>query len=83
MGFNNTVRLLAAAITTASIFSLIFARPDPEHSYPETEQWMELKTWVDTEAFKNKAFCWFMVAMAFLCFGYYAVLFNLEEVSIP
>lgn len=34
---------------------------------------------LDTEVFKNKAFCWFMVAIAFLSFGYYAVLFNLEE----
>ena len=38
MGFNNAVRLLATAITTTSIFSLIFARPNPKHSHPETKQ---------------------------------------------
>jgi hypothetical protein len=83
MGFDNAVGLLAAVVTTTSIFSLISARPNPEHSHPETKQWMKLKTRVDTEIFKNKAFCWFMVAIASLCFGNYAVLFNLEEVSIP
>ncbi|OCK99680.1 uncharacterized protein K441DRAFT_651831 [Cenococcum geophilum 1.58] len=79
VGFNNAVRLLATVITTTSIFSLVFARPNPEHSHPETEQWIKLETWVDTEVFKNKAFCWFMIAIAFLRFGYYAVLFNLKE----
>jgi MCP family monocarboxylic acid transporter-like MFS transporter 10 len=42
-----------------------------------------MRTWVDTEAFKNPAWCWFTAAVAFMFFGFYPVFFNLEEVNFP
>ena len=82
MGFNDAVRLVAALVTITSIFSLIFSTPNPAHVHPRPQSYRALKTWVDTDAFRNKAFVWFTAAVAFLFFGFYPVFFNLEEVRL-
>lgn len=79
IGFNSAVRLVATVVTITSIFSFIFATPDPKHNHPQPQSWRAMKTWIDMDAFQNKSFCWFMAAIAFLFFGFYPVFFNLEE----
>ncbi|ORY09748.1 major facilitator superfamily domain-containing protein [Clohesyomyces aquaticus] len=79
MGFVNAVRCVAGLVTITSIFSLVFSTPNPAHNHPKPQSYRKLKTWIDTEAFRNKAFCWFMAAVAFLFLGFYPVFFNLEE----
>jgi MCP family monocarboxylic acid transporter-like MFS transporter 10 len=81
LGFNNAVRCVAGLVTITSIFSLIFATPNPAHTHPRPQSYRALKTWVDVEAFRNPAFCWFTAAVAFLFLGFYPVFFNLEEVG--
>ncbi|KAF2258529.1 MFS general substrate transporter [Lojkania enalia] len=79
MGFNDAVRLVATLVALTSLFSLIFATPNPAHTHPRPQSYRKLKTWIDLEAFRNPAFNWFTVAVAFLFFGFYPVFFNLEE----
>ena len=80
LGFVKAVRLVATLVAITSIFSLVFSTPSPKHTHPRPQSYLALKTWVDVEAFKNKAFVWFMLAVSFLFFGFYPVFFNLEEV---
>ncbi|CAN9087848.1 unnamed protein product [Alternaria alternata] len=79
VGFNNAVRYVATLTSVTCIYSFIFCTPDPAHEHHEPKSWGKLKTWFDTEAFKNKAWCWFTAAVAFMFFGFYPVFFNLEE----
>lgn len=81
LGFNTAVRLVATLVAVTAIFSAIFATPNPAHVHSHPQSYRQLKTWIDTDAFRNKAFCWFSAAVAFLFFGFYPVFFNLEEVS--
>lgn len=83
MGFVKAVRLVATLVTITSLFSLVFATPSPKHSHPRAQSYRALKTWIDVEAFKNKAFIWFTISVSFLFFGFYPVFFNLEEVRRP
>ncbi|KAF2470473.1 MFS general substrate transporter [Lindgomyces ingoldianus] len=79
LGFNSAVRCIAGLVTLTSIFSLIFSIPNPTHTHPRPQSYRKLRTWIDTDAFTNKAFCWFMTAVSFLFFGFYPIFFNLEE----
>jgi MCP family monocarboxylic acid transporter-like MFS transporter 10 len=81
LGFVNAVRCVAGLVTITSIFSLVFSTPNPDHVHPKDHDYRKLKTWIDTDAFRNKAFCWFMASVSFLFLGFYPVFFNLEEVS--
>jgi predicted MFS family arabinose efflux permease len=81
MGFNKAVRLVATLVTVTSIYSLIFSVPNPAHSHPRPQSYRALRTWIDPDALRSKAFIWFTIAVAFLFFGFYPVFFNLEEVS--
>lgn len=40
---------------------------------------MSKRTWVDTSAFRDPAFCWFTASISALFLGFYCVFFNLEE----
>ncbi|KAF1929022.1 MFS general substrate transporter [Didymella exigua CBS 183.55] len=79
VGFNNAVRYVAALTAVTCIYSFIFATPNPIHEFHKPESWFKVRTWFDTDAFKNKAWCWFTAAVAFMFFGFYPVFFNLEE----
>ncbi|KAK5161575.1 hypothetical protein LTR04_004167 [Oleoguttula sp. CCFEE 6159] len=79
VGFNNAVRYVATVVCLTSVLAFFIASPRPTHIYRKPEKWMALKVWVDTQAFRNPAFCWFMAAICFLFFGFYAIFFNLEE----
>ncbi|KAF2704159.1 MFS general substrate transporter [Pleomassaria siparia CBS 279.74] len=79
LGFNNAVRAVAGLVTLTSLFSLVFATPNPTHAHHKPKSWSKLRTWFDTDALRNKAFCWFTAAVAFLFLGFYPVFFNLEE----
>ncbi|KAJ4365846.1 hypothetical protein N0V83_008467 [Neocucurbitaria cava] len=83
LGFNNAVRCVAGLTSLTCIYSFIFCTPDPAHDHHEPKRWRALRTWFDTEAFHNKAWCWFTAAIAFMFFGFYPIFFNLEEVSTP
>ena len=80
LGFNNAARALAGIIGFTSLLAFLFAVPNPAHEWRKPESWLRISVWIDVHAFKNKAFCWFTVGMAFMFFGFYCVFFNLEEV---
>ncbi|CAI6339037.1 unnamed protein product [Periconia digitata] len=79
LGFNEAVRCVAALVTITSIYSFIFATPNPAKEKRSPKSYLALETWIDPEALRNRSFCWFTVAVAFLFFGFYPVFFNLEE----
>ncbi|KAF2007980.1 MFS general substrate transporter [Amniculicola lignicola CBS 123094] len=78
-GFNNAVHVVAGVVSVTVVFTVLFAHPNPAHDHPKPQSWSALKTWVDVDAFHNKAFCWFTAAVAFLFLGFYPIFFNLEE----
>lgn len=80
VGFNNAVRYVATLTALTCIYSFIFATPNPAHEFHKPESWFTVRTWFDTDAFRNKAWCWFTAGVAFMFFGFYPVFFNLEEV---
>ncbi|KAK5133046.1 hypothetical protein LTR08_008251 [Meristemomyces frigidus] len=81
IGFNQTVRCVAALLTATSILAVLIARPNPaaeiNHRKPDT--WTNPRVFVDKNAYKSASFCWLTAAICFLFFGFYAVFFNLEE----
>jgi MFS family permease len=79
VGFNNAVRYVATLTSVTCIFSFIFATPNPVHEFHKPENWFEVRTWFDTDAFRNKAWCWFTASVSFMFFGFYPIFFNLEE----
>jgi MCP family monocarboxylic acid transporter-like MFS transporter 10 len=81
IGYNHAVQAVAGLITLTSVFSLIFATPNPAHEHRKPPNYRDLKIWIDVGAFRNPSFCWFTAAVAFLFFGFYPIFFNLEEVS--
>ncbi|KAF9701985.1 hypothetical protein EKO04_000517 [Ascochyta lentis] len=79
VGFNDAVRYVATLTSVTCIYSFFFATPNPAHETHKPESWFKIRTWFDTDAFHNKAWCWFTAAVAFMFFGFYPVFFNLEE----
>ncbi|KAI5205866.1 MFS general substrate transporter [Aureobasidium subglaciale] len=78
-GFNNAVRYVTIVISVASFAAVLLARPNPAHTFRKPEKWLSKRTWVDTSAFRDAAFCWFTASIAALFLGFYCVFFNLEE----
>lgn len=78
-GFNNAVRYVTIVISVTSFAAVLLARPNPAHTFRKPEKWMSKRTWVDTSAFRDPAFCWFTASISALFLGFYCVFFNLEE----
>nr|POE48771.1 aspyridones efflux protein apdf [Quercus suber] len=78
MGFNNSVRCMAAVVTGTAIIAILVARPNPNVEIRKPEKWT-FSVFIDVHAFKNAAFVWLCASISILFFGFYAVFFNLEE----
>jgi MCP family monocarboxylic acid transporter-like MFS transporter 10 len=78
-GFNKAVRYVAIVIAVASFTAVLLARPNPAHTFRTPEKWMSKRTWVDTSAFRDAAFCSFTASICALFLGFYCVFFSLEE----
>ncbi|KEQ64126.1 MFS general substrate transporter [Aureobasidium melanogenum CBS 110374] len=78
-GFNNAVRYVTIVISVTSFAAVLLARPNPAHTFRKPEKWMSKKTWIDTSAFRDGAFCCFTASICALFFGFYCVFFSLEE----
>lgn len=66
---------------TCVIASIILLIKNPNHVYRKPKSWADPKVWVDINAFKDPAFCWLTAGVCWMFFGFYAVFFNLEDVS--
>jgi MFS transporter, MCT family, solute carrier family 16 (monocarboxylic acid transporters), member 10 len=80
IGFNNAVRVDAAISTATCIFAFLFATPNPGYPVSKPKSWIAIETWVDAQAWRNKAYRWFVAAVASMFLGFYAIFFNLEAV---
>jgi len=78
-GFNKAVRYVAIVLSVASFTAVVLARPNPAHTFRTPEKWMSKRTWVDTSAFRDPAFCSFTASICALFLGFYCVFFSLEE----
>ncbi|KAG9633654.1 MFS general substrate transporter, partial [Aureobasidium melanogenum] len=78
-GFNNAVRYVTIVISVTSFAAVLLARPNPAHTFRKPEKWMSKRTWIDTSAFRDGAFCCFTASICALFFGFYCVFFSLEE----
>lgn len=78
-GFNNAVRYFTTVISVTSFTAVLLARPNPAHPFRKPEKWMSKRTWVDTSAFRDAAFCSFTASICALFLGFYCVFFSLEE----
>jgi len=81
VGFNAAVRYVAVVVSITAIISFLLASPNPEHVYRKPDSWFKVRVWIDTNAFREKAFVWLTAGIAIMFFGFYAIFFNLEEVS--
>ncbi|KAJ9656431.1 hypothetical protein H2201_008551 [Coniosporium apollinis] len=79
VGFNKAVQYVSAVVCFTSFLSFWLATPNPAHTFRKPEKWLDLRVWIDKHAFQNAAFCWFMAAIAFMFFGFYAIFFEIEE----
>ena len=78
-GFNDAVRYVTIVISVTSFAAVFLAQPNPAHTFRKPEKWMSKRTWVDTSAFRDGAFCCFTASIAALFLGFYCVFFSLEE----
>lgn len=82
MGWERAMLCVAGIISATALLSFILAVPNPGHQIrvPADGRWLSKRVWVDTKAFRNPAYAWFVASVAILFFGFYAIFFNLEEV---
>lgn len=80
VGFNKAVQYVSIVVCFTCLVSFWLATPNPAHNFRKPEKWLKLRVWVDTHAFRDAAFCWFMAAISFMFFGFYDIFFNLEDV---
>ncbi|KAF3226491.1 hypothetical protein TWF106_000233 [Orbilia oligospora] len=73
--------VFSSLIAITCIVSIFLAVPNPDHHFRRPSNWLATKTWIDKDAFKDPAFCWFTAAISWMFFGFYCVFFNLEEWS--
>ncbi|KAI4722729.1 MFS general substrate transporter [Aureobasidium sp. EXF-10727] len=78
-GFNNATRYVTIVISVSSFAAVLLARPNPAHPFRSPKKWMSKRTWVDTSAFRDGAFCCFTASICALFLGFYCVFFSLEE----
>ncbi|EPS39645.1 hypothetical protein H072_6574 [Dactylellina haptotyla CBS 200.50] len=79
VGFNRSVQIVTALIAFTCLISILLAVPNPAHHFRKPDSWWAVKTWVDKDAFRDPAFCWFTAAISWMFFGFYCVFFNIEE----
>jgi len=79
VGFNNAVRYNATLVGITCIVSFFLAVPNPNHKFRKPDTWARVSVWIDPEAFKDAAWCWFTASICFVFFGFYAIFFNLED----
>ncbi|CAD0108337.1 unnamed protein product [Aureobasidium uvarum] len=77
--FNNAVRYVTIVLSVSSFAAVLLARPNPAHPFRSPKKWMSKRTWVDTSAFRDGAFCCFTASICALFLGFYCVFFSLEE----
>jgi len=80
-GFEIAVRWFTGLVGLTALLAWLLAVPNPEHIFRKPEKWSKLAVWVDMDAFRNPAFNWFTAGVCFMFFGFYAIFFNLEDVS--
>jgi len=81
VGFNMAVRYVAIVVAITALVSFLLANPNPEHVYRKPDNWFKVRVWIDTDAFRERAFVYLTAGIAFMFFGFYAIFFNLEEVT--
>lgn len=81
LGWQNAILSVSAMVCFTGFISFTFAVPNPEHNTRPLEKWRSKSSWVDTNAFHYMPYVWFVASISALIFGFYAVFFNLEEVS--
>ncbi|KAF3932402.1 hypothetical protein ABW19_dt0207587 [Dactylella cylindrospora] len=79
LGFNRSVQFVSALVAGTCLVSVLLAVPNPEHQFRKPPNWFTVRAWVDTQAFRDPAFCWFTAAICWMFFGFYCVFFNIEE----
>lgn len=86
VGFSLAVRYVAVLITCTSATAIICAVPNPKHpknhAPPNLRGWFKIRLYVDTSAFKEPAYAFFVASICFMFFGFYPVFFNLEEWAV-
>jgi MFS transporter, MCT family, solute carrier family 16 (monocarboxylic acid transporters), member 10 len=82
IGFQKAILCVAGALSFSSIVAFFAARPNPNFRKNHPENWLALDNWLDKSACRNPAYCWFVAAICFMFFGFYAVSFNIEEWAI-
>lgn len=82
LGFQKAVCAVAGLASGTSYLAWLLAVPNPHHLYRKPEDWLRFSVWVDLHAFKDAAFNWFTAGVCFVFFGFYAVFFNFEDVSV-
>ncbi|KAL9528173.1 MFS-type transporter [Sphaerulina musiva] len=81
-GFNIATRYVATVVCLTACLATVLATPNPKHIIRKPESWFKISVFVDTNAFRNRSYTWFVASIAFLFFGFYAVFFNLEEWAV-
>lgn len=81
-GFNTATRYVATVVLLTCVLALVACNPNPEHIIRKPESWFKVDVFVDSHAFRNRSYAWFVASIAFLFFGFYAVFFNLEEWAV-
>lgn len=72
----------AAIVCATAIFAWIFAAPKKPFKARKPESWLTVNAWIDPHAYHNPSWWLFTIGVAFLFLGFYAIFFNIEEVSL-
>lgn len=76
------MRWFTGLVGLTAVLAWLLAVPNPDHIFRKPAKWTKLEVWVDMDAFRNPAFNWFTAGICFMFFGFYAIFFNFEDVSL-
>lgn len=79
VGFHRAQRYVAIVTAVTCLLAAVFSIPNPDRVVRPPKTWTNVRTFLDTDIFRNKASLGLIFGIGLLFTGFYAVFFNLED----
>ncbi|KAL8999501.1 MAG: hypothetical protein Q9169_001706 [Polycauliona sp. 2 TL-2023] len=78
-GFPTGVRILSALVAGTTMIAFIFGMPCKDVTRRPVGAVFHFSTWIDKQAFRNKSYTLYVVAVALVYGGFYSIAFHVTE----
>ncbi|KAL8980020.1 MAG: hypothetical protein Q9205_004787 [Flavoplaca limonia] len=78
-GFPTGVRILSAVVASTTLIAFIFGMPCKDVNRRPVGSVFRFSTWIDKQAFRNKSYTLYVIAVALVYGGFYSIAFHVTE----